>query len=152
MIVCRLTLGFSKHISLLRFCLASRRWTCSWFHGAVSSRVIRWPSSSSSTRRRSAVPISNVMPSNLIYSGPILPIQSEPADRLHGGVRTRPLSVCRMSLPPLVPKMSRSLLNIEKRSLPRLMLSGIGLASKYALVSVLVRFQSEAWLEASAVV
>jgi hypothetical protein len=29
--------------------------------------------------------------------------------------------------------MSRSLLNIEKRSLPRLMLSGVGLASKDAV-------------------
>jgi hypothetical protein len=32
-----------------------------------------------------------------------------------------------------VHEMSRSLLNIEKRSLPRLMLSGVGLASKDAV-------------------
>jgi hypothetical protein len=31
------------------------------------------------------------------------------------------------------PRMSRSLLNIAKRSLPRLMLSGVGLTSKDAV-------------------
>ncbi len=43
--------------------------------------------------------------------------------------------IIRYTLPPLVvaEALSRSLLNIEKRSLLRLMLSGDGLASKNAL-------------------